>query len=61
MFYVTTNDLRPNNVILLNTAVFKIKHMLFFRSSRLEACLKTSALKNFAKFMGKHLCQESLF
>ena len=34
---------------------------LFFRSSHLEMFCKKSALRNFAKFTGKHLCQDLFF
>ena len=34
---------------------------LFFRSSHLEMFCKKSVLRNFAKFTGKHLCQDLFF
>ena len=34
---------------------------LFFRSSRPEVFCKKGALRNFAKFTGKHLCQSLIF
>ena len=33
----------------------------FHRSSRLELSCKKGALKNFARFTGKHLCQSLFF
>ena len=51
------------NCFLVNFAyvnlfeVESLQRKTFIRSSRAETFCKKGALKNFAKFTGKHLCQ----
>ena len=55
------------NVVLISdkdeNVIYNGKHfvLFYFRSSRLEVFCKKAALKNFAKFTGKYLCQSLFF
>ena len=45
------------NFIFFPVLQITTNEYLFFRSSRPEVFYKIGALKNFAKYTGKHLCQ----
>ena len=53
-----------SNVVQLNKRVWVIResgNSHIFRSSRLEVFCRKGVLRNFAKFIGKHLCQSFFF
>ena len=56
-----TNSQRRSTEINKNSALRILVEQVILRSSRLEVFYKTGALKNLAKFSGKHLYQPLSF
>ena len=62
LFSVSLKFLANFDFSLLSQKCFKSLKILFiFKSSQPEVFCKKCALKNFAKFTGKHLCQSFFF
>ena len=50
-------ELRDEKSNVYKNMLYMVKKAVLSRSSRPEVFCKIGALKNFAKFAGKHLCQ----
>ena len=59
-YFNNLNFLKPNSFIYWRLSLKSYKGPLY-RSSHQRCSVKISALKNFTKFTGKHLCQSLLF
>ena len=54
-------ELTFKTLILLSNISFADKPPALFRSSHQKCSVKKDVLRNFAKFIGKHLCQSLFF